>query len=1095
MPLQFRRGTNAQRLTITPSAGEPIWTTDTSLLYIGDGTSVGGVQVVGTLPSTGTFVSLTVTNLHFSGDPVGVNQTTAWTGTVVNSQITSVSTSKVTGLSVVGWSNNYNDLSNKPSIPGAFNLSTVTNQALFTTSSVTFAQLTVTNASIPSSGAGIFVNGTGGTSYPLPPNGTNALWAVTNDSNLTRVLIDNFSASPSSYFTGRGGRGTASSPTAVQSGDYLASFRGVGYGATKFNTTASAYMTMVADENFTDTANGAKIQFWANPLGVAGTANIMATFRPSGINIYSTGTVTGTVGSALTIAGPGGQGTWQGSQSTGTLVWGVAKPNQEARITMDTYADPAAGGYALDKSYFTGRRARGSSASPTAAQTGDALVRFSGYAYGTTGFLGTASAGITYYALENATDSAAGGQIAFDVQTVGGATTATQVIVATMDVANGLKVNTKLTFSDSTVQTTAWTGSVSTSSVTGLSTIGYTGKLSDGIGTLSTSKVNGLSTIGYTGQLSDGIGTLSTSKINGLSVVGYTNQYADLTGGPNQTLNTSSNVTFANITTYGNITANTGDISANRLTVLGQTTLQGGLTVSTGTTVQKVVSAGGYPLDNNGLALIAQSNTQSTAMVVSNYASGIRSQLNVRSYGQNLPNGGAATAGQGVVVIEGSRGTGASPTATGSGDSFGVINFSGYDGTNWLSSQNTGGVSALSPASIFVQSAEAFANNGTTTTNAGTNIFMRLQPVATQLNSTSRRIFLASSWTAGSTATLTPPQLNLGIGQAADGTTPTLTPAGAVGSFGTGSGAMAISMTAIKPFIVGVPGTDTGPENAGITATNQLIFATGRNSATSGRRNALVTDDVVFSIIGQAQTSTNSTSNGQQVALINVAMQENATNTTRGTRMTLQTVNTGTTTISNRMLLSDRTNAYYADTHAFNEKTGSFSALSLTTSSAVFGSGVVISGYKKCYGDFLNTGTTSFTANTGTAISLSPGSVQSNCSIQSGSQLLISQSGTYNLQFSAQIENSDNAEHNAWFWIRKNGADIAQSATKYTVIKRGANVAALTFNITSNGSDYYQIMCAVDDTTLTLPSYAANSQGFPSPAIPAVIVNLIPVGA
>jgi hypothetical protein len=192
---------------------------------------------------------------------------------------------------------------------------------------------------------------------------------------------------------------------------------------------------------------------------------------------------------------------------------------------------------------------------------------------------------------------------------------------------------------------------------------------------------------------------------------------------------------------------------------------------------------------------------------------------------------------------------------------------------------------------------------------------------------------------------LTPPTLNLGIGQAADSTTPTLTPAGAVGSFGTGSGAMLISFTAIKPNIVGVTSTDTGPENAGVTATNVLTFATGRNSATSGRRNALLTDDTVFSIIGNAQTATNSTTFGNQVALINVAMQENATNTTRGTRMTFQTVNTGTTTISTRMILSDRTNAYYADTHNLVDKTGSFSALSLTTATATFTAIPVIPNY------------------------------------------------------------------------------------------------------------------------------------------------------
>ncbi len=39
---QARRGTDAQRLTITPASGEPIWATDTKLLYMGDGVTVGG---------------------------------------------------------------------------------------------------------------------------------------------------------------------------------------------------------------------------------------------------------------------------------------------------------------------------------------------------------------------------------------------------------------------------------------------------------------------------------------------------------------------------------------------------------------------------------------------------------------------------------------------------------------------------------------------------------------------------------------------------------------------------------------------------------------------------------------------------------------------------------------------------------------------------------------------------------------------------------------------------------------------------------------------------------------------------------------------
>jgi len=42
MPLQVRRGTEANR-DFVAAEGEPLWTTDTSTLYIGDGTTIGGV--------------------------------------------------------------------------------------------------------------------------------------------------------------------------------------------------------------------------------------------------------------------------------------------------------------------------------------------------------------------------------------------------------------------------------------------------------------------------------------------------------------------------------------------------------------------------------------------------------------------------------------------------------------------------------------------------------------------------------------------------------------------------------------------------------------------------------------------------------------------------------------------------------------------------------------------------------------------------------------------------------------------------------------------------------------------------------------------
>lgn len=45
----FKRGLETNRTTITPAEGEPIWVTDEKRLYMGDGSTLGGVPVAGTL--------------------------------------------------------------------------------------------------------------------------------------------------------------------------------------------------------------------------------------------------------------------------------------------------------------------------------------------------------------------------------------------------------------------------------------------------------------------------------------------------------------------------------------------------------------------------------------------------------------------------------------------------------------------------------------------------------------------------------------------------------------------------------------------------------------------------------------------------------------------------------------------------------------------------------------------------------------------------------------------------------------------------------------------------------------------------------------
>lgn len=95
MAFQVRQGTNAQRLTIIPQSGELIYTTDTKEIYVGDGVTVGGVQVSGgggnstygntnvfdylgsgsnvNLITTGNVVAATISTGGSNGNITGVN--------------------------------------------------------------------------------------------------------------------------------------------------------------------------------------------------------------------------------------------------------------------------------------------------------------------------------------------------------------------------------------------------------------------------------------------------------------------------------------------------------------------------------------------------------------------------------------------------------------------------------------------------------------------------------------------------------------------------------------------------------------------------------------------------------------------------------------------------------------------------------------------------------------------------------------------------------------------------------------------------------------------------------------------------------------
>jgi len=77
MALQFRRGVEADRTSITPVVGEPIYTTDDKKLYIGDGTTAGGVAVGGGTGSVTSVAATVPTGLAIAGSPITTSGTLA----------------------------------------------------------------------------------------------------------------------------------------------------------------------------------------------------------------------------------------------------------------------------------------------------------------------------------------------------------------------------------------------------------------------------------------------------------------------------------------------------------------------------------------------------------------------------------------------------------------------------------------------------------------------------------------------------------------------------------------------------------------------------------------------------------------------------------------------------------------------------------------------------------------------------------------------------------------------------------------------------------------------------------------------------------
>jgi hypothetical protein len=115
-------------------------------------------------------------------------------------------------------------------------------------------------------------------------------------------------------------------------------------------------------------------------------------------------------------------------------------------------------------------------------------------------------------------------------------------------------------------------------------------------------------------------------------------------------------------------------------------------------------------------------------------------------------------------------------------------------------------------------------------------------------------------------------------------------------------------------------------------------------------------------------------------------------------------------------------------------------------------------------------------------------------SIENGTDIVVDQSGYYNLQFSAQFDKTDGGDDKVQIWLRKNGEDVPYTNTEVTIVgNNGKFVAAWNFFVSLDKLDYVQLAWHSTDTNMRIFAGAAGTNPT-RPEIPSVILTIHKIG-
>lgn len=123
----------------------------------------------------------------------------------------------------------------------------------------------------------------------------------------------------------------------------------------------------------------------------------------------------------------------------------------------------------------------------------------------------------------------------------------------------------------------------------------------------------------------------------------------------------------------------------------------------------------------------------------------------------------------------------------------------------------------------------------------------------------------------------------------------------------------------------------------------------------------------------------------------------------------------------------------------------------------------------------------------GTVLTFNTTDYAGGVTLASSSRLTAPVAGTYNLQFSVQLQTTDVAPQDAYIWLRVNGVDVTGSAGKVGIPARKNPsdpfhaIYGWNYFLTLTAGQYVEIVWLPTATTVTIPFYAAQT----TPAIPS----------